>query len=616
MRIRLKFLIMMLAVAVPPLIFVSWFDQRAMLDLGRHLVKEQNAHALDSSLEFLDGLREGNARLLIRERRLAETTLSLQSKAVAFHLQRWGQGSFDTFGKTILRETLFSHDPGMDVVGRVVVLHSGAGMRVSSGGYVSTVDLEDERDWFKQAIDLGGYSWIAEPERLVVATPILALSGETLGATSIELSYHSRAFDIELPGSWNAVPSIFLWNQASGIILVHSGDMAPQLPDDVMVALNAGASGSRVFDHEGRSYFLSHGPAGDLPLSLILVAPAEQAMQAAAKTKSRVRRGIEKQAAVSGTGLTVFALVAIVLAIIAARSITRPLKNLTEMAERVAGGDLNARADIETGDEIQELAEAVNNMIPKLRDRVRMRDALGLAMEVQQNLLPAQSPEIDGFDVAGKTIYCDETGGDYYDFVDLSELGKNRVGVAVGDVTGHGVAAALLMTTARALLRSRATEPGSLSDLAVNINRHLRRDANRGRFMTLFYGVIESASGSFRWVNAGHEPALLYNPKTDIWGELAGDDIPLGIDADWSYQEHVREIWDRGQIVVIGTDGVWETRNPDGEMFSRDRLRDTVRENAGKNALEICESITDSVTAFREGRVREDDATVVVIKAL
>ena len=129
-------------------------------------------------------------------------------------------------------------------------------------------------------------------------------------------------------------------------------------------------------------------------------------------------------------------------------------------ATRIAGGDLTTRATVRTHDEIHDLAEAFNAMVPKLQEHTQMEHSLRLAKEIQQNLLPDGPPPIAGIDVAGSNTPADQTGGDYFDFLDLSAWKGSTLAVAVGDVTGHGIPAALLMATARSLLRARATPPG------------------------------------------------------------------------------------------------------------------------------------------------------------
>jgi sigma-B regulation protein RsbU (phosphoserine phosphatase) len=289
---------------------------------------------------------------------------------------------------------------------------------------------------------------------------------------------------------------------------------------------------------------------------------------------------------------------------------------LARAARRIAAGDLEARASVASRDELGELGRAFNEMVPQLADRLRLRESLNLAMEVQQRLLPAGAPEIPGLDIAGRSIYCDETGGDYYDFLEMTKLDAGRLGVVVGDVTGHGIAAALLMATARALLRSRTDEAGNLARMISEVNRHLVADTGSARFMTLVYLVIDVPQRRLRWVCAGHDAPISYNQAADSFGELSGAGIPLGIEREWAYEEYTQEAPPDGCVVVIGTDGIWEARNPAGEMFGKDALRRVIRENARRSAEEISTAITEALRTFCGTHPQEDDVTLVVLKLL
>src|SRR6185295_12083455 len=167
---------------------------------------------------------------------------------------------------------------------------------------------------------------------------------------------------------------------------------------------------------------------------------------------------------------TIALLIAVLLAGLMARSVSRPVLKLVGLMNRVGGGDLDARADFGGSAEFRQLADALNRMIADLRDRLRLRHSLGVAMEVQQRLLPTGPPQARGLDVAGHSTYCDETGGDYYDFLVLDKAAPEAVLVALGDVMGHGVAAALVMAGVRAVLRDRADSAGSLGALTARLN--------------------------------------------------------------------------------------------------------------------------------------------------
>src|SRR3954454_1135987 len=160
---------------------------------------------------------------------------------------------------------------------------------------------------------------------------------------------------------------------------------------------------------------------------------------------------------------------------------------------RVGSGDLEAKAESGGSSEFRRLADALNRMIADLRDRLRLLHSLGIAMEVQRRLLPATAPKVRGLDVAGHSTYCDETGGDYYDFLVLDQAAPDQLLVCVGDVMGHGVAAALVMA---------------------------------------------GGDGMLRWVSAGHDPALIYDPAADKFDEIDQAELPLGIMDDTAYEEH------------------------------------------------------------------------------
>lgn len=303
------------------------------------------------------------------------------------------------------------------------------------------------------------------------------------------------------------------------------------------------------------------------------------------------------------------------LALPLARRVTRPLKALAAAGDRIAAGDLDTRAEVQTGDEFGRLATALNRMIPKLRDDARLRDSVQRAQEVQRQLLPTRWPSVASFEIAATSIYCDEIGGDYYDVMDLSSNGESRLGIVVGDVAGHGIAAALLMATTRAILRSRLAPDHSLASVVTEANRSIVQDRFSGRFVTLFAAIVDTHDLRLHWVCAGHEPAILYDPATDTFEELGGSDIPLGVRYDWNYHEQAREGWRHGQVILIGTDGIWEARDPGGNRFGRDALRELVRANAHKQPREIQDAVLGALRGFRGERTQEDDVTLVVLKA-
>jgi sigma-B regulation protein RsbU (phosphoserine phosphatase) len=219
-------------------------------------------------------------------------------------------------------------------------------------------------------------------------------------------------------------------------------------------------------------------------------------------------------------------------------------------------------------------------------------------------------------DIAGHSTYCDETGGDYYDFLILDEAEPESVLVALGDVMGHGVAAALVMAGARAVLRDRAQTAGSLAELMGRLNGLLASDLDGTRFMTMYLSVISAGDGMLRWVSAGHDPAMIYDASTDTFEEVEGGELPLGVVEDTEYVERSYGPVRPGQLILVGTDGVWEMPNANGEQFGKPRLRKAIKSAASNTAAEIVEAILARLAEFRGDCRATDDVTFVVIKAL
>ena len=248
-------------------------------------------------------------------------------------------------------------------------------------------------------------------------------------------------------------------------------------------------------------------------------------------------------------------------------------------------------------------------------DLTEQKKALALAGEVQKSLLPQENPQISGLDIAGRNVSCEEVGGDYYDFFLQQDKSAHAFSVAVGDITGHGVDAALLMSSARAFLRMHVSRDNSIVDIVENMNQHLAADVlETGRFMTLFYLSIQADLKSLEWVRAGHDPAMLYDPVSNSCEDLMGPGVALGFDPGYRYQSMTKGGIRDGNIIAIGTDGIWETINRDGEMFGRERFRQLLHTHAHLPAADLLNTIFAEVEAFRAGRKSEDDLTLVIIK--
>jgi sigma-B regulation protein RsbU (phosphoserine phosphatase) len=240
------------------------------------------------------------------------------------------------------------------------------------------------------------------------------------------------------------------------------------------------------------------------------------------------------------------------LNVLSGKSIIEPITDMMILVRRVRKGYFKQKVRVVSNDELGVLADGLNQMTEGLIEREKIQQSLYLAQEVQQTLLPQKNPEVEGLDIASTIVYCDETGGDYYDFPDTNETHPGNFSVVVGDVSGHGISSALLMATGRAFLRQRSALPGNLEDMVSDVNRQLTRDIEEsGGFMTLFYLMIDPANRKLCWVRAGHDPAIFYDPLTDTFEELRGAGMALGVYADGRYKEYQKTGLKKGQIDVM-----------------------------------------------------------------
>jgi len=509
------------------------------------------------------------------------------------------------------------------------------------GGYPETFDPR-RRDWYRNAMQAGGAIWnppIVDASTgevtITLSRPVLGPDGSAVGVTAIDLRLADFMQQLAGPAEWGEeVESLIVARRPGEDLLrvlgqfdyitaepswdvaieVKKIDVAAPGFEGMLEDLAAGRSGVVRLRYEGRDCLWGYGSVETQGAAFLMIVPHAAIVAEAGRAEESVLAQTRRH--LTATALIFLAVVGIVVAVAyrGSAAVTRPIRRLRAASVRLARGHFGQRVNVPTGDELEELADAFNDMAPKLSDRLRIREALKLAQEVQQHLLPDHPPDLPGFEIAGTSIYCDETGGDYYDYLELPEYGPDTIGIAVGDVTGHGIAPALLMATARALLRSRAGTHTDLAALMGAINVDLAADSVAGRFMSLFYIVIDAPRLRARWVTAGHGPAISYDPALGSFSELGGPDVPLGIDPDWTFSEQAREGFAAGEILLIGTDGIWETRNADGREFGKQALHEVIRAHAAGNAGSIQRAVCEAIARFRGARPQEDDVTLVVVK--
>ncbi len=383
----------------------------------------------------------------------------------------------------------------------------------------------------------------------------------------------------------------------------------------VLLDLHAGSGGSRRMPFRGHDSHWVYGPANS-GVFLVVITPQSQIMAPANEARAYVDGLIARLLRFTSYGVLVILGVILMLALAFARTVTRPLQALVTGAQRLAGGDFDARVSIASRDEFGDMGRVFNQVGPRLKENLLMRQALDVAREVQQNLMPHQVPPLAGLDIAGRVIYCDQTGGDFYDFLAGHADRAGHLGIIVADASDHGISAALLMASARAFLRQRFAMPGTLAEMVADVNCRLAEDVGEtGRFVSLLLFDADPNARMLHWVRAGHPPGLIYDPALDTLFSLEGKGPALGVVEGALFEESMHPFCP-DQVLLVATDGVWEARGKGGEMFGKPSLQQILRERCTCGASEILDAVFEGLRHFREDAPLEDDATLVVIKAL
>ncbi|HEX9614802.1 MAG TPA: PP2C family protein-serine/threonine phosphatase [Bacteroidota bacterium] len=243
----------------------------------------------------------------------------------------------------------------------------------------------------------------------------------------------------------------------------------------------------------------------------------------------------------------------------------------------------------------------------ELKDKLLARDELEAGRKIQTALMPPASPDVPGWSVWLYSQPANEVGGDLVDFLPMD---ANRVGIALGDVAGKGLKAALLMAKLQATIRALATDMKSLSTLAGNINRIFHRDSIPGVFASLLYVTVEKG-GKIRYVNAGHLPPMVISGKTVQ--EKGKGDTAVGLAGEMHFKEQSLRL-NKGEVFFAYSDGLVEARNEQGEFFGIDRLRSILRGVPHRFAPEMGEALLKEVKEFRGAANPADDLSIVILR--
>ena len=242
-------------------------------------------------------------------------------------------------------------------------------------------------------------------------------------------------------------------------------------------------------------------------------------------------------------------------------------------------------------------------------DRGRLERELQMAREVQANLIPRQIPSLPGWEFAASWHPAREVSGDFYDFVPLD---RQRLGIVIADVTDKGMPAALFMAHTRSVLRASLLGHPAPSDALTAANRLVAADSANGMFVTLCYLEL-TAEGQVIWVNAGHNPPLLFRADSRTFAELSRHALPLGIDAESVFAQGMQQL-QVGDAIVLYTDGLSEGADDSGEEYGTERARQAIAAAAGSDADGVLAALLDSHSRFLGAKAPSDDVTIVVLR--
>ncbi len=299
--------------------------------------------------------------------------------------------------------------------------------------------------------------------------------------------------------------------------------------------------------------------------------------------------------------------------------ISRPLRIVMEQVQSLLSGKPYKNIYTNRTDEIGILAYFFNKVTKgfgevkgDIEERDRMSSELSIASDLQRDILPLENPFVEGLHIIAKTKPATELGGDSFNFLTV----KNKTYIYIGDVTGHGVAAGLIMTMVHSLINVYANFCVSAYDILVNVNRDIKKHVKKSMFMTMAMLSWDHTTKKMSYVGAGHEHILVYRADSGICDVVLTGGVALGMVPDNSKVISEKELdLNDGDLVVLYSDGIIEARNPSGELFGLDRLKALVIEYAPQYSADgINYHVAKDTVAFMAGATQLDDMTLIVIK--
>ncbi len=289
----------------------------------------------------------------------------------------------------------------------------------------------------------------------------------------------------------------------------------------------------------------------------------------------------------------------------------QPIQRMTAITREVAKGNWDISIDYDTNDEVGTLAQAFNKMVKSLRENASIWHEFQIAREMQAQMLPSKHPDIDKLQVSAKSIPAKEVGGDFYDFLTLDD---SKLGIVVGDVSGHGVSAAMVMTAAMSAVRFAAEERTCTNDVLAKVNTRLNKDIQTHMFVALFYGIFDPQTRKLFYTNAGQTmPYIIRNGEITFLPQAEeGDRFPLGIVRTASYEQLSIQLH-AGDKLVLYTDGIVDAMNGSEESYGFERFSESIKKHASLHPVKMIDELVAGMRGYSGKPNVHDDVTLVVL---
>lgn len=438
----------------------------------------------------------------------------------------------------------------------------------------------------------------------------------------------------------NRAGQVMISGAAEGETAVHMGDNADlreseneELAEAVQKMLR-GERGLMRLTLEGREIFLAYTTLEELGWGLAAVINVEEVLAPAVQSQQAIldlTEAVSRRQDTTIYKMLYFYLMAVILTamvisaagILFAGKLTKPIHRLTKEVARIGRGNLEERIQIETGDEVEELGNAFNRMVVKLKkyianlaeataEQERIQAELNLASRIQADMLPNAAALFSGkkeFVIHARMTPAKEVGGDFYDFF---PVGEDRLAFLIADVSGKGVPASLFMVVAKTLLHSRIAEGDALDAAVADVNDRLCAGNENGMFVTAWIGVLSLSTGVLTYVNAGHNAPLIGNLKEGYSYLTEDSGLVLAGMEGVTYVRREQQLAS-GDILFLYTDGVTEMNDAAGNLYGEERLK-TLLDGSGEAEPEkLAERVMKDIRNYQGSAEQFDDVTMLVI---